>query len=381
MIGQKGIPATIGGIERHVEELSANVAALGIHVTVYVRPWYAKEIKGKYRGVELVYLPSFRTKNFDAITHTFLSTVHAMRSDADILHYHGVGPALLSWLPRLFTPAKRVVVTFHCIDRRHEKWGFLGRLALRFGEFAACKFSHETIAVSRTLQHYAENLYRSDVQYIPNGVAVTERPSRAVLKKMGLEPGSYILVVTRFVRHKGVHTILAAWEKIQNDRDMRDKRLVLVGGSSFTESYVHEITEYAGRLKRVHLLGVKHGQDLASLYHYASLFVHASLSEGLPIILLEAMHYGVPVLASDIPEHMELIAEHGWKFRANSPESLAREMKKLLKRPQEIQARAAHAEEWVHKHFRWEDIASETASVYKNLSKKSVRMPLVATTK
>lgn len=380
MIGQKGIPATIGGIERHVEELSANVASLGIDVSVYVRPWYAKGMKAKYRGVQLVRLPSFRRKHFDAITHTLLSTIHAMRSDADILHYHGVGPALLSWLPRLFTPSKRVVVTFHCIDRRHEKWGFVGRFALRIGEFAACKFAHETIAVSRTLQHYAENLYRSEVQYIPNGVALTERPSKAVLKKMGLEPGSYILVVTRFVRHKGVHTILAAWEKIQHDREMRDKRLVLVGGAAFTESYADEISEYAGKLERVHLLGVKQGQELASLYHYAALFVHASLSEGLPIVLLEAMHYGVPVLASDIPEHMELIAEHGWKFHANVPDSLAREIKKVLKRPEEIQERALHAETWVHKHFRWEDIASDTVNVYKNVLNASLQLPATVMT-
>lgn len=378
MIGQKGIPARIGGVERHVEELAARLVSMGIRVTVYTRPWYTPVGKRRHRGVALVSIPSIRSKYLDAISHTFGATLHAMFSDADVIHYHAVGPALLSWMPRVFAPHKRVVVTFHCIDRRHEKWGAFGRLMLALGEVAACKFAHETIAVSRTLQHYAENLYRSEVRYVPNGVSMRYKPSVARLRAMGLEPETYILVVTRFVRHKGVHTVLGAWERLQDQPAMRKMNLVLVGGASWNDSYADEIAKFAGRLKRVRLMGVKEGEDLASLYANAKLYVHASVSEGLPIVVLEAMSYGAPVLASDIPEHMELVAEHGWSFTSGSVGALAHEMRRVLKNGSAAESKAVRAKRWVSSHYDWDDIAKETANVYTD-SRLGAKKALVTT--
>lgn len=368
----------MGGIERHVEELSTRLASFGVRVTVYTRPWYTAPHLRRYRGVSLVSAPCIHTKYFDAITHTFRATLHALRSDADVLHYHGVGPALLSWIPRLLAPSKRVVVTFHCIDRRHEKWGFVGRLVLGLGEIAACKFAHETIVVSRTLQHYVENLYRSSVRYIPNGVAAAERGSVQIVRRHGLEPGSYLLVVTRFVRHKGVHTMLAAWERLQHLPSMRGTRLVLVGGTAFSDSYVEEIQAYAGTLERVHLLGVKDGADLAALYQHARLFVHASVSEGLPIVVLEAMASGTPILASDIPEHMELVAEYGWSFAANNPAALADQIRFVLQNRERAEAKAARARRWVLQQYHWDDIVKETAGLYTHLCLNHRKAPALA---
>ena len=53
MLGQKGIPATYGGIERHVEELATRFVDRGHEVTVYCRPHYTR-VRGEYRGVRLV---------------------------------------------------------------------------------------------------------------------------------------------------------------------------------------------------------------------------------------------------------------------------------------------------------------------------------------
>ena len=68
MIGQKGIPATYGGIERHVEEISKRLVARGHEVTVYCRFHYTPE-GGTHKGVRLVRLPSWNTKHLDTATH------------------------------------------------------------------------------------------------------------------------------------------------------------------------------------------------------------------------------------------------------------------------------------------------------------------------
>jgi glycosyltransferase involved in cell wall biosynthesis len=96
LIGQKGIPARSGGIERHVEELSVRLAKAGHEVYVYSRKHYTQYQDKQYKGVNLIYLPSLRTKHLDAITHTLFASFDALRRDFDIIHYQGVVPSTLS---------------------------------------------------------------------------------------------------------------------------------------------------------------------------------------------------------------------------------------------------------------------------------------------
>src|SRR3989338_3614387 len=178
MIGQKGIPATTGGIERHVEELSVELGKLGREVLVFCRAWYAKP-GNAYRGVRTIEIASIRTKHLDAITHTFFSILRACREKADIFHFHGVGPALLAWLPKLLRPCARVVVTFHCIDRQHQKWNAFARLMLRLGEWMSCLAPDATVTVSKTLQAYCHLAYGAQTVCIPNGAHVGMAPAAA----------------------------------------------------------------------------------------------------------------------------------------------------------------------------------------------------------
>ena len=160
MIGQKGIPAIYGGIERHVEELATELAKNGHDILVYARKWYSPKNITKINGIKIIYTPSLRTKHLDAITHTLTSTIHALFQKPDIIHYHGVGPSLLSFIPRIFLPSAKVITTSHCLDRYHQKWNWLARLMLRLGEWTAIKFAHQTIVVSKTLQSYYLNEYK-----------------------------------------------------------------------------------------------------------------------------------------------------------------------------------------------------------------------------
>lgn len=328
MIGAKGMPATIGGIERHVEELSARLAVGGFDVTVYARPWYtgfAPWSVRMLRGVRLVTLPSVASKHLDAITHTFLATVHACLERHDVYHFHGVGPALLSWIPRLFRPRARVVATFHCVDRRHAKWGWFARTALAWGEWAACRFPHETITVGETLAAYCQDAFGRVTTCIPNGVSSTphipQEVARDTLHALGLAPRKYLLVVSRLVPHKGIHTVIAAFRQLQRERtEFRDLTLAIVGAPAFTDVYAHELEIQAGGDAAIRFLGQKTGTALDVLYQNALAFVHASASEGLPIVVLEAAAAGAIPIVSDIPEHREVIARvGGFLFRTGDP--------------------------------------------------------------
>ena len=109
MIGQKGIPATWGGIERHVEELSTRLVALGHDVVVYTRPNYTDRSLTEHQGVQLRSLPTIGTKHLDAIVHCGLSslTMDCGPRTTDFFSFcYGFLPRILSdhepipgWLP------------------------------------------------------------------------------------------------------------------------------------------------------------------------------------------------------------------------------------------------------------------------------------------
>ena len=86
-IGQKGMPTLSGGIEKHVEFVAKGMAKEGHEVFVYTRPYYTDKNLKTFEGVNLISLPTIRSKNFDAIFHTFLASIHVLFQRADIIHY------------------------------------------------------------------------------------------------------------------------------------------------------------------------------------------------------------------------------------------------------------------------------------------------------
>ncbi|MBI3626811.1 glycosyltransferase family 4 protein, partial [Candidatus Uhrbacteria bacterium] len=214
-IGQKGIPATSGGVEAHVEEMATRLADMGHDVYVYTRSYYTPTTLKKYKGVNLIAMPTIKTKHLDTIVHTLLATLDVLSRDADIIHYHAVGPASLLWLPRLLKRSAKTVFTFHCQDYRHQKWGSLARTYLKFGEYVGTKLAHQVITVSQTLKKYVKNQYAKPAIYLPNGCPkVQASKSTAALAKWGLKKNNYILSVSRLIRHKGIHTLIQAYQQL-----------------------------------------------------------------------------------------------------------------------------------------------------------------------
>lgn len=373
MIGQKGIPTQFGGIERHVEALAVRLGDMGHEVTVYTRAWYARPKARFSKGVRTVATATVQSKHLDAIVHTFTSTLHAMRSGADVIHYHGVGPSLLSWIPRVFAPGTKIVATFHCIDRKHQKWGLLARFMLGFGERAASLFPHETIAVSKTLQSYIENRYDRDARYVPNGIDTPPaRIGSELLAKYGLAKDGYVAMVSRLVRHKGAHHLVRAYAELRKRNAHGGKKLVIVGDSAFTDDYVRELKALAHGIPGIVFTGYLKGRALEQVFGNAYAIVHPSESEGLPIAVLEAMAYGKTVLASDIPENMEVVRHHGMHFRNKSVPDLMRKLKALIAQPAYAAETGAAAKAFVMQQYHWDDVAVETERIYRELAPATV---------
>ncbi|PIR93912.1 glycosyl transferase family 1 [Candidatus Falkowbacteria bacterium CG10_big_fil_rev_8_21_14_0_10_39_11] len=362
-IGQKGLPAVTGGVETHVEKLALGLAREGHNVFVYARPWYVANQRKKYQGIFIIYKPSIKTKNWDTISHVLLASIDAVRRNFDIIHYHGVGPALLAWIPRLFSPSSRVIITFHSIDRHHGKWNLLAKMFLLLGEWCAVHFAHETIAVSKYLQRYSQKKYGKKTIYIPNGVDPNKSvPANEIKLKFGLVKGGYILFLSRLVRHKGAHYLIEAYQRLYPK-----KQLVIAGDSAFTDTYVGELKLQADSNPNIVFTGgVKKDSRLwAELYSNAYLFVLPSESEGLPIVVLEAMSFGCCCLVSSIPQSTEAIAGgFGFVFKNKSVFSLQQKLKYLLGHPALVERVGRAAQRHVIKNYSWSDIVRAVNFVY-----------------
>lgn len=358
MIGQKGVPATYGGIERHVEELAVRLEAQGIDVSVYCRPHYTPP-DARLGDVELLRLPSVNTKHLDAITHSVLCSAHAAISKADIVHFHALGPSALAFAPRLL--GKKVVTTVHGLDWAREKWGWVASQFLRGCEWTATRFPHQTVVVSQTLEKYfREERGATNVTYVPNGTPLPAPASSEPLTGLDLEPEGYILFVGRLVPEKGLHVLVEA-----HRRATPEWPLIIVGEGHFTEDYVDSCREQAA--PSVRFIGPRYGEGLFSLQQHAAVVVAPSSLEGLSIALLEAMSFGRPVLGSDIPENLEVLGGVGKSFRMGDPEDLGRRLREMLEDPAGRQEMGRKGRERIATEYDWDRVVAATKSIYESL--------------
>ncbi len=372
IIGQKGIPAKSGGVERHVEELAVRLAAQGHEVLAYVRPNYTDKNLQEYKGVKLISLPSVSTKHLDAITHTLRACFDVLKRDVDVIHFHSIGPSSLVWLVKLLKPKTPVVVTFHTRCYKHQKWGIFAKLCLKFGEFIACTLPDKTIAVSRSLRDHAIRNYNSKIDYIPNGVVLPViKNSEKALKGFNLEKDGYILAVSRLVKHKGLQYLISAFKNIKTD-----KKLVIVGAGAYTDKFVAKLKNSAVGDNRIVFAGEQSGDVLNSLFANCYLFVQPSESEGLSIALLEAMAHEKTALVSDIAENKEAIGYTGFTFRNKSSADLLGKLNFLLRNKLIVKETGERARARVNKEYNWEEIITKMESVYSEVilnKKRSVR--------
>lgn len=361
MIGQRGLPATFGGVERHVEELGSRLVSRGHQVTVFCRSNYTTARQVEHRGMHLRHLPTLNTKHLDAIAHSVVSSFAAMADRPDIIHYHALGPGLAAPLPRMFSTAK-VVLTVHGLDHQRSKWGVAARQVLKTAAWASARVPDTTIVVSRALaDHYAQ-VYGHETVYLPNGVNRPVPTSVTALDRFGLLPGSYVLFVGRLVPEKAPDLLIRAFRKVAGD-----VRLVLAGGSSFTADYAGSLREIAAPDSRVLLPGYVYGSALEALYANAAAFVLPSNLEGLPLTLLEAAAHGTPVLASDIAPHVEILgtSRPGHRlFPTGDEDALATQLTTMLAGREAEAAGAAHLRQRVLDTYRWDDAARGAEALY-----------------
>jgi glycosyltransferase involved in cell wall biosynthesis len=353
-IGGRGVVSKYSGIESFYEQTGEELARIGHEVRVYCRSYFTPAIS-EHRGMRVLRLPTLRTKHLETVVHTLLSTVHAMFSDCDIVHYHCLGPALFSFLPRL--AGKKTIVTVQGLDWQRRKWGWLASRVLRWGETAAVTFPNATMVVSHTLRHYFQQRYGRPTIYVPNGASTLQPNVPTRLGKWNLQPDHYVLFLGRFSPEKNCHLLIEAFEQLRTTM-----KLVLAGGSSHSDAYVEELRRHES--DRIRFLPWTSGEDLAQLLSNAALFVLPSDLEGLSLALLDAMAAGICVLTSDIPENNEVVSGAGYTFHRGDSADLERMLDLLIRNPELRREAAQRGQKRTKAEYAWPAIARQIEKAY-----------------
>jgi glycosyltransferase involved in cell wall biosynthesis len=361
LLGLRGFPGVQGGVETHAEHLCPLLVNMGCDVTVLARaPFQPAEVGPQWRGVRFVSLWAPRSKGLEAMLHSFLGVLYAAVRRPDILHIQAIGPAIMTPLARLL--GLRVVVTHHGPDYDRQKWGRFARNVLQLGERCGMRYANRRIVISNVIQQLVRDKHGVECVRIPNGVVLPDMPDTAPAA-FGLESGRYVLLVSRLVPEKRHLDLIAAFSRAA----LPGWKLVLVGGSDHPDAYVHQVMDITRRMPQVVMTGFQKGQELRELYAHAGLFVLPSSHEGLPIALLEALSYGLPVVASDIPANLEVGLAADCYFPLGDVEALAERIAHHAAKVLDEDARAA-LRNWVGKKYDWQSIAQQTLTVYRDLA-------------
>lgn len=270
VFGQKRLSRE-GGVEIVVKELCTRMAQQGCQVTCYNRSGHhvsGAEYDGidntNYEGIRQKCVPTIEKKGLAAVSASAFSALYSAFGKYDVVHIHAEGPAFFTWLPKMF--GKRVVVTVHGIDWQREKWqsGF-GSKFIRQGEKNAVKYADEIIVLSKGVQNYFKEAYGRETHFIPNGVNRPQiREANLITEKFGLKKDSYILFLGRLVPEKGIRYLVEAFKNVKTD-----KKLVIAGGSSDTDSFMEELKELSKGDDRILFTGFVQGAMLDELYSNA----------------------------------------------------------------------------------------------------------------
>ncbi|HUT17190.1 MAG TPA: glycosyltransferase family 4 protein [Acidobacteriota bacterium] len=302
---------------------------------------------------------------------TFLESVKS----SDLIHVHG-HPYLSSLIAAKIAKkySKPLVLTQHNTFIEYE--GILWDHVEWLNDCAigkqVLKEADKIVVVSNATGNYVLSLGADPekIRVLHNGVDVNRfRPLTGVKdemrKKLGIsKDSSVVLTVRRLVYKNGIDTLIESAKKAIK-KNSRLVFLVVGKGPDFEE--IKEKIEQLGIEKNFRLTGFISDEDLPFYYNAADFFVLPSKSgEGLPLVALEAMACGVPVIATNVGGISEVMKEGSGKLvPPNSPDSLAEAILEFSHR--KLSALKKDLRAMVEQKYSWDKNVEKLVEIYEEL--------------
>lgn len=355
ILGTRGIPANYGGFETFAEELSIRLVERGHDVTVYCRQRYPQ---ARYRGVHLRYLPTIRHKYFDTIAHTAFSTADALFRRFDVLLYCNAANAVFTPWPRLL--GSPTALNVDGLERHRKKWNKLAKLWYLISEWLATFCCSAVVTDAATIRDYYLERFHKRSAFIPYGAETGKVAGTDQLRALGLEPGKYVLYVSRLEPENNALLVREAFEMVNTDL-----KLAIVGDAPYAEDYIRQVKNTKD--PRIVIPGAVYGDGYHQLQSHAAVYVQATEVGGTHPALIEALGRGALVLYLDTPEQAEAAGNAAVPFKPTTAD-LARKLQWAVDLPESERASwSLRAMERIEKHYSWKVITDSYESLFRTL--------------
>jgi glycosyltransferase involved in cell wall biosynthesis len=357
ILGTRGVPANYGGFETFAEQLGARLAARGHEVTVYGRSAYARRHVTSYRGMRIVRLPAPRSKYLETVVHTLFSAFHALVQRWDVVYVcnsANVPAATLLWLAR-----RRVVLNVDGLEWQRKKWGAGGRAYYRACARVASWLPVHVVTDARVIQRYYHERYGRETDYFAYGTDLDPVADDGTLGRLGLEPGNYVLYVSRLEPENNAHVVIEAYRSVRSDVP-----LAIVGDAPYASDYIASLKGTDD--PRVRFLGAIYGHGYQVLRSHAAAYVQATEVGGTHPALVEAMGFGNAIVANDVPEHRETLGDAGLYYR--DTRQLAAALETVLGDAEANASLRDRAHRRARDTYSWDAIAAEYETWFRTLA-------------
>lgn len=378
------VPIEYGaGAEAHMYNLANAIATFGyeVHYVTNVSPrgWF-------HENIVLHVIESSKiltNKTFLAWTFCHASgnlralkgALKALKNENysfDVIHSHGNLASLLLSYAKKNIP---LVYTAHDNPPYSCQYSSLQETLIRhtaanFIDSKTWRHADHIIAVSKALKDeiMQRRVPNDKISVISNGIGDeflkenNVKKSSAILREKYGITGHHCLYVGRLIPRKGLDYLLHALKKVS------DVQCAIVGDGPQRE-HLLSLTRTLGLQDRVVFTGYVPKEDLKHFYVAADFFVLPSLAEGLPLVVLEALATGTPIIASKVAGIPDIIQEgyNGLIVPPKDVELLAVAIQKLAHTPDIQKKMGAHARQTVSQEFSWKSIAKEVLRVYEKV--------------
>jgi glycosyltransferase involved in cell wall biosynthesis len=301
---------------------------------------------------------------------TFLETVKSN----DLIHVHG-HPYLSSFLASKIAKryGKPLVLTQHNTFIEYNNiWDTAEKLNdLAVGK-QVLKEADKIIVVSNATRNYVLSLGAdpAKIKVLHNGVDLDRfKPLSGVKdeirKKLGISKDAcVVLTVRRLVYKNGIDTLL---ESAESAVKKNPKLVFVVVGKGPDLEEVKKRIAQLGMQRNFRLTGFVSDDDLPFYYNFADLFALPSKSgEGLPLVALEAMACGLPVIATNVGGTSEIISEdYGKIVPPNSPSSLAEAISEFSRKDSVVLKKELRT--MMEQRHSWDKNVEKLCAIYEEL--------------
>ncbi|TVP60391.1 MAG: glycosyltransferase [Halomonadaceae bacterium] len=269
----------------------------------------------------------------------------------------------------------RFDILFNCLPRRNRQFQFISTV---HGFTAHRRFSrvmvyqwlnrvcllrgHRVVAVSQGLQKQLR--HRAGVAFIPNGLPSLLLDQTAT--PIEAPQGPFLLALGRLSVEKAYHRLIGAFA---DSNAVGEGWHVVIAGEGNQKELLQALVKKRGLEARVHFVGYTH--DAQAWLQQAAGLVISSDTEGLPMVLLEAMRLKTPVIATPVGEIPQVLKNGALGFLAAAcdQQSLTASINRLLSEPEQAAAMKKAARHCFEEHYTAEVMARRYHSVYRELLK------------